>query len=82
MNSEKIKKLLEKCKRNQYKPDLHSFIADIKGGEVVVNYVSQFNISVIKFGKVEDKREYYRLNLPKAVELLEQLEINLDSVEF
>ena len=81
MYNEKIKKLLEKCKRNKYKPDLHSFTAIIKNGKVFVNYAESFNITVIKFTKGDDEREHYSLNLPKTIELLEQLEINIDIVE-
>lgn len=79
---DKIKKLLEKCKRNKNKPDLHSFTARIKNGKVFVNYAEVFNITVIKFTSGEDTREHYNLNLPKTIELLEQLEIDIDSVDF
>lgn len=78
---ENIKKLLEKCKRNKYKPDLHSFVASIKNGLVYVNYLESFNVTVIKFKNLEEEREHYSLNLPKTIELLEQLEINIESVE-
>ena len=36
MKSDEIFKLLQKCNRNSYKSDLHSFTADIQGATVYV----------------------------------------------
>lgn len=35
-NADRLFKIIQKCQRNWYKPDLHSFVVTIKGGTAFV----------------------------------------------
>lgn len=85
MSNEAILKLLQRCRRQWHKPDLHSFKAKIKGGVVFVECdPSGVNIDAITYDtKGNEVREGWRTGgaLRDAVEILERLEIDLASVE-
>ena len=81
-----ILKLLQRCRRQWYKPDLHSFRAKIKDGVVFVDcHATGVNIDAIIYDakKGAEIRESWRTGaaLTDAVEVLEKLGIDLDTVE-
>ena len=83
--NDKILKLLQRCRRQWYKPDLHSFRARIKDGVVFVDCdTSGVNIDAIIYdtkGTEIHKRWRTGTALADAVEVLEKLGLDLDTVE-
>lgn len=84
-NTEAILNLLQRCRRQWYKPDLHSFRARIKDGVVFVECdPDHVTIEAITYdNKGNEIRRGWRTGraLYDAVELLEQLSIDLATVE-
>lgn len=79
-----ILKLLQRCRRQWYKPDLHSFKAKIKDGVVFVECdLSGVDIYAIRYENGEEVRRCWRTgtNLYDAAEILAQLSIDLATVE-
>jgi hypothetical protein len=85
MKHEGILNLLQRCRRQWYKPDLHSFKARIKDGVVFVDCDQDgVNIDAITYDKKGNEiHESWRTGraLCDAVEILAQLEIDLVTVE-
>lgn len=77
-------KLLQRCRRQWYKPDLHSFRAQIKDGVVFVECDwDGVDIDAFTYDKKgNEHRNFWRLGtaLNDAIDVLEKLEINLDTV--
>lgn len=80
---DKIYKLLQYCRKRKHIPDLHSFVANIKGGRVWVDCGgSEISICRVEFstdGGPERKSNLYG-NIDKAAEILAALEMDLESV--
>ena len=81
---EKIYNLLKYCHRRKHIPDLHSFVANIKGGRVWVDCGgSEISISQIDFstdGGPEKHSTWHFESMLKAVDRLAALNMDLDSV--
>lgn len=85
MKYESTINLLQRCRRQWYKPDLHSFKAKIKDGVVFVECDPEgVNIDAIFYDKMgNETRESWRTGraLYDAAEILARLEIDLMTVE-
>ena len=85
MINEAILNLLQKCRRQWYKPDLHSFKARIKNGVVFVDCdQDSVRIDAVTYDKKGNEiRESWTTGraLRDAVEILMRLEIEPDTVE-
>ena len=84
MRREAIIQLLQRCRRQWYIPDLHSFRASIKDGVVFVECdIDGVDIDAITYDKKGNEiRNSWRLGtaLNDAIDILERLEIDLDTV--
>lgn len=81
MKSDEIFKLLQKCNRNSYKSDLHSFTADIQGGTV---YVECRGFEVYIESRIYGEQEkvyHWTGNTMAAANRLAMLNMDLLSVE-
>lgn len=81
---DKILKLLQKCNRHRYIPDLHSFKAKIENGVVFVECsgYDAFTIWSITYDKNgEEKRSLWSGPTIEAGSKLELLKIDLNTVE-
>ncbi len=85
MNRDKLLKLLQRCRRQWYIPDLHSFKARIKDGVVFVECgTGGVDIDAITYDKTgKEIRKCWRTGtaLKDAIEVLVSLEIDLMTVE-
>lgn len=84
MKHEAIIKLLQRCRRQWFKPDLHSFRARIKDGVVFVECdPSGVVIDARVYEKGEEVCKSWRTGvaLSDAAEILASLEIDLATVE-
>lgn len=81
---DKIYKLLQYCRKRKHIPDLHSFVANIKGGRVWVDCGgSEISICRVEFstdGGTEKHSTWHFENILKAVDRLAALNMDLDSV--
>ena len=81
---EKIYNLLKYCHRRKHIPDLHSFVANIKGGRVCVDCGgSEISISQVDFstdGGTEKHSTWHFEDILKAVDRLYAIGMDLDSV--
>lgn len=84
MSNDAILKLLQRCRRQWHKPDLHSFKAKINDGVVFVECDRDYvDIDAVVYEKGGEIRHSWRTGsaLRDAVKILEQLGIDLATVE-
>lgn len=83
MKDERIFKLLQKCCRRHNVHDLHSFMADIKNGVVMVDCGEHkvFVESLIYDDLGNETRSEFAGTIIEAANRLEMLGIDLDSIE-
>jgi len=80
MKEEKLFKTILSLQKNHNKPDLHSFMARIKGGKVYVE--GRFSEVFIREYKANSDTKDWAGTAIAATNRLELLEIDIDSIEF
>lgn len=78
-NNEKVLKFLQRLTRNAHKPDLHSFKAHIRDGVVFVE--ARHDEIIISERMDGDSRFCWRGSVVEAAKRLEQMGLDLDSIE-